>query len=60
MFAFIEEFIFGTEAADYILKQSVVRRLDCAACAALGEGLRDNHSLYGLHVVGHWNEILER
>lgn len=27
-------------------------QLDFAACAALGEGLRDNHSLYGLHVVG--------
>ena len=29
-----------------------LNRLDFAACAALGEGLRDNHSLYGLHVVG--------
>ena len=27
-------------------------QLDCAACAALGDGLRDNHSLYGFHVVG--------
>lgn len=27
-------------------------QLDFAACAGLGEGLRDNHSLYGLHVVG--------
>jgi len=26
--------------------------LDSASCALLGEGLRDNHSLYGLHVVG--------
>ena len=28
-------------------------QLDGAACAALGDGLRDNHSLYGLHMVGH-------
>lgn len=27
-------------------------QLDAAACAALGDGLRDNHSLYGLHMVG--------
>ncbi|CAJ1350577.1 unnamed protein product, partial [Effrenium voratum] len=27
-------------------------RLNCGACEVLGVGLRDNHSLYGLHVVG--------
>ncbi|CAE7487860.1 Nlrc3, partial [Symbiodinium pilosum] len=26
--------------------------MDAASCALLGEGLRDNHSLYGLHIVG--------
>jgi len=26
--------------------------LDAAACALLGEGLRDNHHLFGLHLVG--------
>ncbi|CAE7211302.1 LRRC74A [Symbiodinium natans] len=26
--------------------------MDAASCSLLGEGLRDNHSLYGLHIVG--------
>jgi len=52
--------IVGSEAIAAVLRESSVlyhldlsyNRLDSACCAVIGGGLRDNHSLYGLHLVG--------
>jgi len=50
----------GADAIAQVLRESSIlfhldlsyNQLDVAACAIIGEGLRDNHYLYGLHMVG--------
>jgi len=50
----------GAEAIAQVLRESSIlfhldlsyNQMDAAACEIIGEGLRDNHYLYGLHMVG--------
>eukprot|EP00927_Polykrikos_kofoidii_P038849 TRINITY_DN33295_c0_g4_i1.p1 TRINITY_DN33295_c0_g4~~TRINITY_DN33295_c0_g4_i1.p1 ORF type:complete len:1137 (+),score=185.90 TRINITY_DN33295_c0_g4_i1:319-3411(+) len=52
--------IAGAEAIAAVLRDSSVlyhldlsyNSLDASCCAKIGQGLRDNHCLYGLHLVG--------
>lgn len=55
----------AAEAIAAVLKVSVTlfhldlsyNRMDGPCCAKIGEGLRDNHFLYGLHIVGNYATI---